>query len=233
MVFVSRFLLLSSILLFSLCGAAQALVMKGRVYDFKTNKPMANVNIINTYTELGLTTDSTGAFTLNVERGHLVEFRRLGYKIARIRIESQQLPFYNVAMKEGAFDLEEVEIVGHNYHIDSLERREIYKWAIEHYKLEGLDVIQHPFDALSKRNRQIWAFQKRYDYFEKEKYVDFVFNAKLIGKITPIDSTYMEDYRRDYRPSYEQIKSWSEYEFLEYIKKTAAAFLRRKQQAGR
>ncbi len=227
MVSILRFLAFAGIFLFTF-SAAQALVMKGKVYDFKTNKPMANVNIVNTFTEIGLTTDSTGSFTLNVEKGHLIECRRIGYKIARIRIESQQLPFYNIAMKEGAFDLDEVEIRGSNYHLDSLERRETYKWAIDHYTLDGLDVIQHPFDALSKRNRQIWAFQKRYDYFEKEKYVDFVFNAKLIAKIGKIDSTDMEDYRRYYRPEYDQVKAWTEYEFLEYIKKSAAAFLNRK-----
>ncbi|WP_118976153.1 carboxypeptidase-like regulatory domain-containing protein [Taibaiella koreensis] len=225
-----RFLPLLSILLVCFSNTALALVMKGKVYDLKTNQPLPNVNIVNTYTDAGITTDSTGNFTLNVEKGHLVEFRRIGYKIARIRIESEQLPYYNVAMREGAFDLEEVEIRGSNFHTDSLEKRETYKWAIEHYKLEGLDVIQHPFDALSKRNRQIWAFQKRFDYFEKEKYIDFVFNAKLITKVTGIaDTTDMELYRRMYRPGYDQLKAWTEYEFLEYIKSTGAIFKRRRQ----
>jgi hypothetical protein len=228
MVSVSRFLVLVCILGLAFGHAAHALVMKGRVYDLKTNKPMANVNIYNPFTELGMTTDSSGNFTLNVERGHLIEFSRIGYKIVRIRIESTQLPYYNVAMREGAFDLDEVEIVGNNFHTDSLARREAYKWAIDHYTLDGLEIIQHPFDALSKRNRQIWAFQKRYDYFEKEKYVDFVFNAKLISKVTAIDSTNMEDFRRYYRPAYEQVKAWTMYEFLEYIKKSSVAFLNRR-----
>ncbi|WP_118950314.1 carboxypeptidase-like regulatory domain-containing protein [Taibaiella helva] len=226
---VPRFLPLLGILFVCFSSPALALVMRGKVYDFKTNQPLPNVNIVNTYTEVGITTDSSGNFVLNVEKGHLVEFRRIGYKIARIRIESDQLPYYNVAMREGAFDLDEVEIRGSNFHTDSLEKRETYKWAIEHYTLDGLDVIQHPFDALSKRNRQIWAFQKRFDYFEKEKYVDFVFNAKLIGKVTGIDTTDMELYRRVYRPRYDQVKAWTEYEFLEYIKNTGAIFKRRRQ----
>lgn len=228
MVSISRFLPLTLIVLCAFSFMAQALVMKGRVYDYKTNQPLANVNIINTYTDLGMTTDSTGNFALTVEQGHLIEFRKLGYKIARIRIESQELPYYNIAMKEGAFDLDEVEITGHNYHIDSLERREVYKWAIDHYTLDGLDIIQHPFDALSKRNRQIWAFQKRYDYFEKEKYIDFVFNPRLINKVAQMDSTDMELYRRYYRPGYDQLKAWTTYEFLEYVKRTAADFQRRR-----
>lgn len=205
-----------------------ALVMKGKVYDMTNNEPLANVNIVNTYTERGLTTDSTGVFTINVEPGHLIEFRRIGYKVVRIRVPFTELPYYSIAMQEGAFDLEEVEIRGSNYKTDSIERREIYKWAIEHYELSGLDVIQHPFDALSKRNRQIWAFQKRYEYFEKEKFVDYVFNTKLIHKVTGMDSLNIEEYKRYYRPTYEQIKIWTEYEFLEYIKESAILYQRRR-----
>lgn len=226
---VSRFIFLACILCFTCNCNVFALTVKGKVYDMKTNQPIPNVNVVNTFTETGMTTDSTGTFTINAEKGHLIEFRRIGYKIVRVRIEATTLPYYSIAMKEGAFDIEEIQITGKNYRTDSIENRETYKWAIEHYKLEGLDVIQHPFDALSKRNRQIWAFQKRYDYFEKEKFVDYVFNAKLINKITKIDSTDMETYRRYYRPSYEQVKAWTEYEFLEYIKRTATAFLRKRE----
>jgi hypothetical protein len=229
MLSVSRFILLVSILFFACNSNSFALIMKGKVYDMKTNQPMPNVNIVNTFTETGMTTDSSGTFTINAEKGHLIEFRRIGYKIVRVRVEAVTLPYYSIAMKEGAFDIEEIQITGKNFRTDSIENRETYKWAIDHYKLEGLDVIQHPFDALSKRNRQIWAFQKRYDYFEKEKFVDYVFNAKLINKITKIDSADMETYRRYYRPSYEQVKAWTEYEFLEYIKRTATAFLRKRE----
>lgn len=206
-----------------------ALTMKGRVYDYKTNEPMANVNVVNTFTDAGMTTDSTGLFTMEVERGHLIEFRRIGYKVSRVRIEQTQLPYYNIAMREGAIDLMEVEITGNNYKLDSIEKRETYKWAIEHYKLSGLDVIQHPFDALSKRNRQIWAFQKHYEYFEKEKFINYVFNERLIRQLTNMDSTRTAEYMYYYRPTYDQLKAWTEYEFYDYIKKTAFAYIRRRE----
>jgi len=224
-----RIVALPLLLLALCCNVSLAAVMKGVVYDFKTGKPLANINIKNTYTDLGMTTDSSGQFSVEVEKGHLVEFTRIGYKIARVRIENLTIPFYKIAMKEGAFELQNIDITSSNFHTDSIERREVYKWAIDHYTLSGLDVIQHPFDALSKRNRQIWAFQKRYEYFEKDKFVDYVFNAKLIKNITGMDSTQVEDYRRYYRPTYDQVKEWSEYEYLEYIKKTGEAFLRRRQ----
>ncbi|MFT4061952.1 MAG: carboxypeptidase-like regulatory domain-containing protein [Edaphocola sp.] len=225
----SRCFLLLVVSLLFVANVATALVMKGRVYDMRTNAPLANVNIFNTFTETGMTTDSTGAFEISVQRGHLVEFRKIGYKVARVRIDAENLPFYNIALREGSIDLDEVQIKGHNYKSDSIENRETYKWAIEHYTLSAFDAIQHPFDALSKRNRRIWAFQKRYEYFEQEKFVDYVFNAKLIANIGKIDSTHIDEYRMLYRPTYEQIKSMTDYEFLEYVKATAAAYLRRRE----
>ncbi len=203
--------------------------MEGRVFDRTTHQPMPNVNIVNTFTERGMTTDSTGLFRIEVQPGHLITFSRIGYKIVRIRIAGSELPYYQIGMLEGAFDIPEVEILGNNYRLDSIEKRETYKWAIEHYKLEGMDVLQHPFDALSKRNRQIWAFQKHYQYFEQEKFITFVFNEKLIRQLTGLsDSAELLLYQQRYRPSYEQIKAWSEYEFYNYIKQTGKAFANRR-----
>jgi len=215
-------------LLFLLGNSAYALKMKGKVYDAITKKPMENVTIFNTFTQKHFITDSTGLFTIDVERGHLVEFQKMSYKIQRVRISSNELPYYSIAMVIGPLELEEVHIVGKSYHTDSIIDRETYKWAIDHYTLDGLDVIQHPFDALSKSNRQIWAFQKHFDYFEKEKYIDYVFNNNLISKIVPIDTTDIEEFKRQYRPTYQQIKAWNTYEFYEYIKRAGADFLRRK-----
>ncbi len=207
-----------------------ALSIKGRVYDVKNDKPMADVEVMNIYTNEMLITDSTGAFTVKVEKGQLVEFRRLGYNIARVRIESEMIaPFYNIGMKEGAIELGEVQIWQRGkgtWKEDSTRNAQTYKSALQHYKLEGFDMVQHPFDALSKRNRRIWAFQKQYEAFEKEKFIDYVFNERLIAQITKLGSDSMQVYTRLYRPQYYQVKAWTDYEFYEYIKRSVAEFRR-------
>jgi hypothetical protein len=216
-----------SFFVFSCCiwiAPARALVMKGKVYDAHTQKPIENVSIINTFTEESFITDSTGDFKLHVEIGHLVEFRKLGYQVVRIRVHGTELPFYSIAMREGPFELQEIEIRGHNYRSDSIEMRETYKWAIDHYTLSGADIIAHPFDALSKRNRQIWAFQKRYRYFEQEKFIDYVFNDKLVAKLTGLEGDDLQQYKRVYRPSYMQIEAWGDYDFYAYIKRTGILY---------
>lgn len=201
--------------------------MKGHVYDSKTRASLDQVQIYNTFTDDVTRTDSSGRFSLRVEEGHLVEISKLGYKIVRIRIPGGTLPFYSLEMRKGAYELPEVNIVDRNFQSDSVQKREVYEAAIEHYRLSPADMLNHPFDALSKRNRQIWAFQKRYEYFEAQKFIDYVFNDRLIAKITGISQPdLLRAYKMRYRPGYEQIKSWNDYEFFEYIKWTGARFLR-------
>jgi hypothetical protein len=212
-----------------LCSfSTYALSIKGKVYDVKNNKPMADVEVMNIYTNEAMITDSSGTFTIHVEKGQLVEFRRLGYDIARVRIESEQIaPFYAIGMREGAIELGEVQIWQRGrgtWKEDSVRNAETYKAALQHYKLEGFDMIKHPFDALSKRNRRIWNFQKQYEAFENEKFIDYVFNERLIVQLTKLGSDSMNVYMRLYRPNYFQVTEWSEYEFYEYIKKSVAEF---------
>src|SRR5690606_6515674 len=168
-------------------------------------------------------------FSIEVRKGHLVEFRKLGFKVVRIRIESEQLPYYSIGMEKGPYELPEVNVTGSNFVTDSIESSEVFEWAIEHYQLTGADVVAHPFDALSKRNRQIWAFQKRYQYFEQQKFIDYVFNDKLIHTITGLSDDALLQYKIRYRPSYEQIQSWTEYEFYVYIRDTGNRYKRQHQ----
>lgn len=204
--------------------------MKGKVYDLENNKPLDGVEVLNVHSGKVFYTDSTGLFEMDVEKGQLVEFTLIGYDVSRVRIAGNQVAqYYNIAMKPGAITLEEVQIydLGRGkWGSDSAKSAETYKQILEHYKLEGLDVIQHPFDAMSKTNRQIWAFQRHYDFFEKEKYIDYVFNEKIIKDLTGLGADSMTNFMRAYRPQYDMIRNSSTYEFYEYIQRSVANFRR-------
>lgn len=202
--------------------------IRGRVYDVATNLPVEGVEILNVHTNNVMYTDSTGIFEMDVEKGNLVEFTLLGYDVSRVRIYSNQVAnYYNIAMKPGVMTLEEVQIydLGRGkWGSDSARNAETYKQILNHYKLEGLDIIQHPFDALSKTNRQIWAFQRHYEFFEKEKYIDYVFNEKIINELTGLTADSSIEYMRSYRPSYDMIRSSNMYDFYDYIKNSVAEY---------
>lgn len=199
--------------------------MKGRLYDRETRKPLVNAKVINLNSGYVFLTDSSGAFRLNVQKGQVVEFSMIGYQRASVEITlGSNLPFYSIGLRSGSYTIPDVKIKGQNFKSDSLEKEETYRWALDFYQLEGVDLLKHPFDAMSKQNRQIWAFQKRFRYFETQKFIDYVFNDKLIAKITGMEGELLQEYKRAYRPSYEQIQVWTTYEFYEYIKASGQYF---------
>lgn len=215
---------------------ADAQNITGMVTDADSATPMANVTIENIYNHKVVITDSAGKFSIPAVSGELVEFHKLGYKVARVRIPAPPLPpFYRIVMRIGAYELEGVTVHDryHDYQRDSLRNFETFKQELLFPKLEGLDVIRHPFSALSKRNQQIWKFQHNYTFFEQEKYIDYAFNEKLITNLTGLKGDSAQAYMKAYRPSYDMLHNMKEYEYYLYIKETAAAWRRNELWYGR
>lgn len=197
--------------------------IRGEVVDGNDGKPMANVAVINVYNNSGYTTGDDGRFLVTANKSELIEFRKLGYKIARVRIPAGSVPeYFKIILQRGPIELPEVNIAGRakDYKSDSLRFHDIYKHELEFPTMSTLDMIQHPFTALSKTNRQIWHFQKEYERFQKEKYIDYTFNEKLVTNLTGLAGDSLERYMRYYRPAYEQLRNMSDYSFYSYIKQT-------------
>lgn len=201
----------------------------GVILDGTTNQPVTNVTVENVYTNTGITDDSFGHFIINAEPGQLISFHKLGYKTVRVRIPATAPPYYKIVMSAGAFELNEIEVRDRyrNYKADSLRNYQLYKPELDFPTMSALDMINHPFSALSKKNRRIWAFQKDYSYWEQEKFIDYAFNENLITHITGLKGDSLLRYQMNYRPSYELLRQMKEYDYYRYIRETAALFRRR------
>lgn len=215
-------------LLFSSAGVT-AQTMTGIITDAKTGEPCPYVVFENIHTKQGGMTDSNGLFSIPVEKGQLIEFHRLGYKTARIRVPSGALPpYFKIQIEEGAQELREIQVYDRyrNYRNDSLRNYELYKNAINYQKLSGYQVIQSPFTAMSKHYRRIMSFQKEYNFLEQMRYVDYAFNEKTITNLTGLTGDSLQRYMHRFRPSYEQLRAMPEYYFYAYIKETAETWRR-------
>jgi len=215
-------------LLICLCALRSgAVIISGDVSDAVSRSPLSYVAVVNVHTNESVGTDSSGRFMINVEKGQLLEFRKLGYKVLRVRIPSGTIPpYFKLFMHEGPVELPEYDLIarGRDFKKDSLRYYELYRTYLNMPELKGLDVIRHPFSALSKRNRMIWAFQKEFALFEQEKFIDYTFNEKLIEQLTGLKDDSARAYMRAYRPTYEQLRSMSDYGFYSYIKQTVTNF---------
>ncbi len=202
-----------------LCVRAQTI--QGEILDKDNNHALSDVSVSNVYTGISIRTAADGKFMMPVSKGQLLEFNKMGYKTERVRIPDGFIPpYFKIIMHQG-IDLPEYNAVlasSHDYKSDSIRFHDIYGHELDFPKMSTLDVINHPFSALSKKNQGIWAFQKQYEYYQEQKYIDYTFNEKLIKQLTGLQGDSALNYIRRYRPTYQQLRSMDEYTLYSYIK---------------
>ncbi|MBL7719695.1 MAG: carboxypeptidase-like regulatory domain-containing protein [Flavipsychrobacter sp.] len=217
--------------LFVLFGlAAHAQVIQGEVIDAQTGAPVDGVNIINIHTQKGISTDVDGTFVLFGSYDELIEFRKIGYRVVRIRVPRLVPSHFKIALQQGDIELPEFVLNSHarakDYKTDSARYGEYYRKVLEFPKMSTIDMMRSPFSAMSKSNRQKWAFQENYIKFQEDKYVDYAFNDKVITALTGFTGDTLQKFKIRYRPSYEFIRGVSEYNFYRYITESAERFKR-------
>ncbi|MBK7690634.1 MAG: hypothetical protein IPJ31_05790 [Bacteroidetes bacterium] len=196
-------------------------IIKGEVRDLADNSLMENVNVKNIYTQEGLTLKANGLFSIQVKKGELVEFSKVGYQTVRVRIVSEKEPeYYKIVLSKTPIELREVDIRGKplDFKKDSVRYRKTYDIVMRKDRKEDVDMRSMPLAMLSKKNRQEWAFQEMYEQWEQEKYIDYVFNDKLVHRITYLEKEELQTFMKVYRPRYDFVRNVSEYEYLDYIK---------------
>ena len=216
-----RYLFIVSLVMFPIAKLMAQTVMKGRVRDFANYQALDNVNVRNIYTMVGMTTLNDGEFQVRIKKGELVEFSKIGYQTLRIRIQNDnEIPYYVLDMKRVPIELREVDIKGKplDFKSDSIRYRQVYKIVLNKPRRNDIDMRSMPLAMLSKKNREEWAFQEMYDEWEQNKFIDFTFNEKLVQRITYLSGPRLHEFMKRYRPSYEFLRTASEYEYLDYIK---------------
>lgn len=205
--------------------------MQGHVLDVSGGKPMEGVLVNNIFTDERMNSDKDGAFSVAVDEGQLVEFRKEGYKVLRVRIPQGKRPsYFRVMMQRSGTDVVDymhTREAAPDYKTDSMRYYALYKESLEFPKLTGLEALQHPFSAMSKKNRQIWAFQDEYRFYQEQKFIDYTFNNKLVNAITGLEGDSLQTYMELFRPTYDQLRSMSEYTYFNYIKRTAELYRQR------
>jgi hypothetical protein len=208
-----------------LCLQAQGQPIKGQVIDMTEKKPIPDVSITDVRNTLSTASNGEGNFTLYASKGQLIELKKPGYKTLRVRIPEGTIPpFFKLGLERQKSDAVQGNVPPKDYHEDSIKYATLYKHELEFPKMSGLDMIQHPFSAMSKHNREIWAFQDNYSWFQQEKYINYTFNDKLVNSITGLTGDSLQIYMHTFRPSYDRLRNMNEYSFYTYIRETAVIF---------
>ena len=203
-----------------------AQIIHGEVYDKESLEPVGDVKIFNIHTSLDVSTNATGTFVIAAAGGQLLEFKKQGYRLVRVRIPMGYMPsYFKIAIEKGMTQLKELKTENrYNYKADSLRFYELYKHELDFPQMSAMDIIAHPFSAMSSKSREIWRFQEEYDINEKEKYIDRTFNEALVTKFTGLTGDSLHYYMRRYRPTYDQLRSMGDYTYFSFIKQSVQTY---------
>jgi hypothetical protein len=217
------------VLLITLCFSENlfAQVIIGEVQDRTLKQPLVNVQLKNVYNNETVYSDSSGKFVIHAQKSELIEVRMAGYRLARIRISEGVIPPYFKLYLDKINILDTNKYASSNltaYQIDSLENVQLYKAALNFPKMSAAEKFESPFSAFSKHNQMSWKFQENFAEFEKEKFINFSFNADLVSELTGLEGDQLNKYMKRFRPSYEMLRHMTTYEFYNYIKVSAERF---------
>jgi TonB-linked SusC/RagA family outer membrane protein len=105
-------LLITSLLLLSLCGYAQQITLTGKVTSAGDNEPMIGATVLIKGTSNGTITDFDGNYRLaNVSANATVVYSMIGYKSQEIPLNGRNT--VNIALSEDVETLDEVVVIGY------------------------------------------------------------------------------------------------------------------------
>jgi hypothetical protein len=201
--------------------------IQGQITDVADNRPVDDVAVQNMNNQTGITSNEQGKFELRAGKGELIEFRKAGYKVIRVRLPNGVIPSYFKVVMEKLHPVYVSDGIPKDYASDSAKYYTLYKRELALPQLTGIEAIKHPFSAMSKRNQEIWAFQKEFEFYQQQKYIDYTFNPKLVTTITGLTGDSLQAYMQMFRPTYSQLKNMNEYNYYNYIKLTVSAYRER------
>jgi hypothetical protein len=124
----------------------------------------------------------------------------------------------------------------HNYQLDSLQRREEYRWILDRKHPVRLWNEKRasdqpgfnfsPIGYFSKGEKQKRRLKKRLLEQEREYYIDSRFPIARVSQITGLTGDSLRTFMRRYRPSYEFCRRSNNQDIFLYINDRVRAFRR-------
>lgn len=211
------------------CASIQSMAqqIKGVVQDRDSKVSLTGVQLLNIYNNTTAFTDSTGNFIISANKGELIEIRCAGYRTTRFRLSSGVIPPYFKLYLDKLVVLNPDQYASSTlsqYQIDSIKQHELYRTTLDYPRMTAMQQLESPFTAFSRSNQMKWAFQDSYAQFEREKFIDFSFNENLVSQLTGLSGEDLAAYMKHYRPSYQALRNMTQYDYYNYIKRTAERF---------
>lgn len=204
-----------------------AQTQQGIIFKTGTSIRLGNLKILNKTNGLTHSSNLYGVFNMPAKTGDTLEISGDGYQTKSIAITDFKA---QIIFLEAFVNLPEVVIKGHS-HAEDLQAvqkgyrdKGVFYTGRPHYYylfLKPMTFIYENFKSEVINARKWKKYEKREtDNLEISK----GFNDEVIKQYTPIKDNELVDFEWRYKPSVEQVKYWSDYDLIDYIKNSYQKF---------
>ena len=206
-------------------------IVKGTIFQSGTIIKIGHVKVYNLQTKNTVYSNNLADFTIPASLGDTLEFNSDGY-LKGIFIVNK---FKDVLIQlQPINELSEVEIKG------KLRKHSMSDIAAEYSKEKGIFYKGRPplallspfggspvtffyelFSKDAKRVRRLNKLAARENEYEE---VERRFNNAFIKKAVPITDVEIADFKTAYWPKVVELRSWSDYDLFNYVKKSYESF---------
>ena len=222
--------------------AQEETVMRGNVFNTKTNLPLDNVNILNINQVKGAITNAKGDFAIRAAVNDTLHFSYLGFKSIKIKVTQDMIRFpgTRIGLTELAYALEEVVISP--YRLTgylAIDAKYMPINTNKQYSISGLDLGYEPrtgapstagkvleaignpvgsiYKLFSSREKDLRKLKKMKQSDEIRSMLNSKYDRESLSEILGIDKEKLEDLLRHCNYSKDFIKNSNDLQFLDAL----------------
>lgn len=214
---------------------ANAQEAKGTTYRKISNERLSAVKVTNLKNRISATSDELGNYTIKANLGDTLEFTKLDYTVQKQEYEG----FSMVVYMQPEFKLAEVRITGQTKKQELKEIMGAYRSKGTFYngKPPALSFLTSPITGFYELFGKTPARARRFATFAKREVeaseVDRRYNKPLVMRITGLtDTTQVQKFMDYWRPSFEDLKIWADYDLIKHIKSNFEYFRKEGDKSG-
>lgn len=202
--------------------------MRGLVVEANNGARVPQANITNLRTRQLARSSPTGEFQLAVTVGDSLSISKVGYQtvVAEIKTMSDIL----INFHRDAIQIETVTV-------ERLSKKAELEDVMQGYRKQGvyfegkptvLQYIANPltslYELLGRTPQNARRFRNHIEWELGETEVDRLFNQTRVQELTGLQGPDLVNFMRWYRPSYEKVAHWGEYDIMHYIQTSFKQF---------
>ncbi|HMH23908.1 MAG TPA: hypothetical protein VK563_19115 [Puia sp.] len=223
-----RYTFLFIIMLLSFCSGSAQTFLTGKIHKKESTEILVSVSIQNHTQRKYDLSDEGGNYRIPAREGDQLTFSSVGFLTDTVIVTETMLSGdCPISLETRVVALPSFQVGSlSNYQLDSMARREEYKWIYEHGNVQRVEKERHGdgvgmnidlFRNASKGDKDREKLKKRLLKEEEQHYIDYRYNREYISRLTHLKGDSLQKFMEYYRPTYDYTRKAATVDILIFI----------------